>query len=141
MEVKFAVLNCPWKFYVRNFVGENIMCEILVKGFILKIFLLCYDVQAKAPGSSVIVVGTHMDLVPRTEREEKARVWQEMVNWYNSNRAHSHLYPHVMGTCFVGIPHKGKVTGVHGPDSLADFIYDVAMKMEVPNGIYFHNTV
>jgi Leucine-rich repeat (LRR) protein len=92
------------------------------------------NLQAKAPGSSVIVVGTHMDLVPRTEREEKARVWLDMVNWYNSNRAHSHLYPHIMGTCFVGIPQKGKVSGVHGPDSLADFIYDVAMKMEVPNG-------
>ena len=83
------------------------------------------------------MVGTHMDLVPRTEREEKARVWLDMVNWYNSNRAHSHLYPHIMGTCFVGIPQKGKVSGVHGPDSLADFIYDVAMKMEVPNGILF----
>lgn len=86
----------------------------------------------------MIVVGTHMDLVPRPEREEKVRVWQEMVLRYNSNRANCHLYPHIMGTCFVGIPPKGKPTGVHGPahgqDCLADHIYDVAMKMEVPNG-------
>ena len=50
----------------------------------------------------MIVVGTHIDLVPRTEREEKVKLWQEMVNCYSSNRAHSHLYPHIMGVCFVG---------------------------------------
>ena len=102
--------------------------------------------QAKAPGSSVIVVGTHIDLVPRTEREEKVKLWQEMVNCYSSNRAHSHLYPHIMGVCFVGIPQRGKQTGIHGPDGLADCIYDVAMTMEVPNGtlhvcIHKHDTL
>ena len=100
----------------------------------------CVDVQAKAPGSSVIVVGTHLDLVPRAEREEKMKKWQEKVNIYSSNRAHSHLYPNIMATCFVGIPQqKGRHIGVYGPDGLADNIYDVAMKMVVPNGMYVIN--
>ena len=95
-------------------------------------------VQAKAPGSSVIVVGTHIDLVPRPEKDEKIRGWMEMISAYKRNRAHSYLYPTIMEVCFVGIPRKGKQTGVHGPGGLADCIYDVAMRMEVPKGIHMY---
>lgn len=108
----------------------------------LNVFSICVHVphvlsivQAKAPSSSVIVVGTHIDTVPRAEKDEKIRGWMEMINTYKKNRAHSHFYPRIMGVCFVGIPQKGKQFGVHGPDGLADCIFDVAMKMDVPKGI------
>ena len=81
-------------------------------------------------------MGTHLDLVLRNEREEKVKVWIEMIDMYKKNRAHSHLYPNIMGVCFVGIPKRGRRIGVHGPDGLADCIYDVAMKMEVRSGTY-----
>ena len=100
-------------------------------------FTVC-PVQAKAPDSSVIVVGTHLDLVSRYEREDKIRVWIEMINAYKKYRVHSHLYPNILGVCFVGIPKSGKHIGVHGPNGLADCIYNVAMKMEVPNGVYMY---
>lgn len=96
-----------------------------------------YVVQAKAPGSSVIVVGTHIDLLFRANREDYIKEWRQMINAYKKNRAHSHLYPSIMGVCFVGIPKKGKHIGVHGPDGLADCIFDVAMKMEVPKGTMY----
>ena len=86
----------------------------------------------------MIVVGTHMDLIPRTEKEEKVKTWKQMVEAYKMNRAHSYLYPSIMGICFVGLPKRGKQIGV---DGLADCIYDVAMKMEVPNGNFTHSHV
>ena len=94
----------------------------------------CGVLQAKAPGSSVIVVGTHLDTVPRPDREEKMRKWIEMIHLYKNRRAHSHLYPNIMEACFVGLPRKGKQVRVHGPDGLADCIFDVAMKMNTHKG-------
>ena len=94
----------------------------------------CGVLQAKAPGSSVIVVGTHLDTVPRPDREEKMRKWTEMIHLYKNRRAHSHLYPNIMEACFVGLPRKGKQVRVHGPDGLADCIFDVAMKMNTHKG-------
>ena len=82
----------------------------------------------------MIVVGTHIDLVPRADKDEQVTLWTTMVEAFKLNRGHSHLYPSIMGICFVGLPKKGKQFGVHGPDGLANCIYDVAMTMEVPNG-------
>ena len=89
--------------------------------------------QAKAPGSSVIVVGTHLDEVPRSEREYKCKVWKERILDYQNQRAHSMLYPNIMEVLFVGIPRKGKALYV---DKLVDVIYDVAMTMDVPRGMW-----
>lgn len=103
----------------------------------LYVYTCVYVVQAKAPGSSVIVVGTHIDLLFRANREGLVKEWRQMINEYKKNRAHSHLYPSIMGVCFVGIPKKGRHIGVHGSDGLADCIFDVAMKMEVPKGTLY----
>lgn len=94
-----------------------------------KIFNCC--VQAKAPGSSVIVVGTHLDEVPRNEREHKCKAWKERILDYQNQRAHSMLYPNIMEVLFVGIPRRGKALYV---DRLVDVIYDMAMTMDVPKG-------
>ena len=80
------------------------------------------------------MVGTHIDLIPRAEKDENVKLWTMKVEAFKANRAHSHLYPR-MGIYFVGLPKKGKQFGVHGPDGLADCMYDIAMKMEVPNGV------
>jgi hypothetical protein len=98
--------------------------------------------QARAHGFShtVIIVGTHIDELPRFEREQKLRGFKDMLEQYRIGRMTSRGYPIIKDICFVGCPVRGRPIDI---DTLNDAIYNTAMKMESPNGesLLVHQTV
>lgn len=90
-------------------------------------------IQARAHGFShtVIIVGTHTDELTRSEREQKIRVFRDMLERYRIGRMTSRGYPVIKDICFVGCPVRGKPLDI---DTLNDVIYNTAMEMESPNG-------
>ena len=89
--------------------------------------------QAKAPRSTVVVVGTHLDMIPRAERERKCRIWRDKLEKYSFSRQHSKAFPRILGLHFTGCPQRGKTIEV---ETLNDMLYDVAMDMDAPRGTY-----
>ena len=100
--------------------------------------------QARAHGFShtVIIVGTHIDELPRFEREQRIRAFREMLERYRIGRMTSRGYPIIKDICFVGCPLRGRSIDI---DTLNDAIYNTAMEMESPNGestiSYMYETV
>lgn len=95
-----------------------------------------FHFQAKAPRSTVVVVGTHLDEIPRVQRENKCKLWCDKLEKYRIGRHHSKAYPHIVGVHFVGCPQKGKPIQV---EALNDALYDVAVDMDAPRGK--HNVI
>lgn len=91
--------------------------------------------QARAHGFShtVIIVGTHIDELPRFEREQKIRGFRDMLERYRIGRMTSKGYPVIKDICFVGCPPRGRPLDV---DTLNDIIYNTAIEMESPHGKY-----
>ena len=89
--------------------------------------------QARAHGFShtVIIVGTHIDELPRSEREQKLHGFKDMLERYQIGRMTSRGYPNIKAICFVGCPLRGRPIDI---DTLNDTIYNTAMEMESPNG-------
>lgn len=99
--------------------------------------------QARAHGFShtVIIVGTHIDELPRFEREQKIRSFRDILERYRIGRMTSRGYPIIKDICFVGCPVRNRPIDI---DSLNDAIYNTAMEMESPNGkclIHLYETV
>lgn len=100
--------------------------------------------QARAHGFShtVIIVGTHIDELPRFEREQRIRAFRDMLERYRIGRMTSRGYPIIKDICFVGCPLRGRPIDI---DTLNDAIYNTAMEMESPNGestiSYMYETV
>ena len=94
--------------------------------------------QIKAPGSSLIIVGTHLDKIhaTRKELEHKCQLWYSEILKHKSKHIHGHHYVNIMDVCFVGIPEKGKPLHLA---RLVNAIYDVAMKMNTYKGIIKYN--
>ena len=91
--------------------------------------------QARAHGfpHTVIIVGTHIDEIPRAERDRKLSAFKDMLGRYRIGRMTSRGYPIIKDICFIGCPPRGKVMDI---DSLNDAIYNTAIEMESPNGEY-----
>lgn len=99
------------------------------------LFLLFFE-QARAHGfaHTVIIVGTHLDKIPRHEREQKCRTWLGMLDRYKVDRLSSKGYPIIKHIYFVGCPPlrgKGRPLNL---DKLNDIIYNTAMEIESPRG-------
>ena len=87
--------------------------------------------QAKVTGSTVIIVGTHLDTVPNGRRKEKCRQWKEAISRRYANASFSRSFPNIKGIHFVGCPRKGRGIEV---ENFNDLIYSVAANMTVPKG-------
>ena len=96
--------------------------------------------QIKAPGSSLIIVGTHLDKIhaTRKELEHKCQLWYSEILKHKSKHIHGHHYVNIMDVCFVGIPEKGKPLQLA---RLVNAIYDVAMKINKYKGIIEYNAL
>ena len=80
----------------------------------------------------MIVVGTHVDLIPKAEREKKCRIWKDKLEEYRIGRSMSRGFPNIVSVHFVGCPPKGR--GAINIDTLNDLIYNTAISMESPTG-------
>ena len=78
-----------------------------------------------------MVVGTHLDEIPRVQRDNKCKIWRDKLEKYRIGRHHSKAYPRIKDVHFVGCPPKGKPIHV---EALNDLLYDVAMDMDAPRG-------
>ena len=78
-----------------------------------------------------MVVGTHLDEIPRAQRDNKCKIWRDKLEKYRIGRHHSKAYPRIKDVHFVGCPPKGKPIHV---EALNDLLYDVAMDMDAPRG-------
>ena len=76
-------------------------------------------------------MGTHIDELPRLEREQKIQGFKDVLERYRIGRMTSRGYPIIKDICFVGCPLRGRPLDI---DVLNDAIYNTAMEMESPNG-------
>eukprot|EP00731_Ephydatia_muelleri_P024118 Em0016g389a len=85
------------------------------------------NLHAKASRATVIIVGTHWDMVPRDQRAEKEKKWKELItSMYASKRQKNRDYPKIEGVFFVG----SKNIGV---EDLTEGIYNIATDMDSPD--------
>ena len=85
--------------------------------------------QAKAPGATVVIVGTHLDLVLK-DRDQKCRRWADKLEKYKFGRKGCKTYPQLKAIHFVGCPEKKRIE----VDKLNDILYDIALDMDAPRG-------
>lgn len=91
------------------------------------------SLQAKAQGHphTVIIVGTHIDKIHRSEREQMKRIWIDKLEQFRIGQRASRGFPSIVAIHFVGCPPKTKNIGV---DTLNDIIYTTATNMEARRG-------
>ena len=78
-----------------------------------------YTLQARAPQSDVLVVGTHLDMLPRKNRESRVeRLKLTIMEKYSDNKG----FPNMVGNIVVSA-----TTGENIPE-LRELIYNKALK-------------
>ncbi|KAI6646758.1 Leucine-rich repeat serine/threonine-protein kinase 1-like [Oopsacas minuta] len=95
-----------------------------------------HNIQSRAPGSPVIIIGSHADLLGYTQQdreEKKLRLETYIREQYLVDRPlhelEEHGLPVVKGVYFVAMPSNGRSEGIH---ELRRSIYDIAMALS-PN--------
>ena len=95
------------------------------------------NLQARAPGASVIIVGTHFDTLKKNVA--KGSIDQLLTMYRNEIDEKYGLAsscgkgaPVIKAVHFVSCTDKTMFTGPTGIEQLNDIIYDVAMAMEAP---------
>ncbi len=86
------------------------------------------NIEGRAPKSPVIVVGTHIDLLPPAKRSEIVATLQTtFMKMYIRDIHRKYTYPCVHKHCqFVN------VNSARHMDALRDFVYDFAIQYRVP---------
>ena len=78
----------------------------------------------------MVIVGTHLDLVPLERRNAMETLWCERITaLFQGPKGKG--FPHLAGIYFVGCPEVGRIVRVM---ELANALYDVAMEMEFRQG-------
>ena len=76
--------------------------------------------RGQGPKSPVIVVGTHIDLLPQAKRSETL---SDLVKMYVQDSHRKYTYPCIYGQCqFINVNSPKYV------DSFRDFVYDFAIQ-------------
>lgn len=90
-------------------------------------------VQARAEGHShtVVIVATHLDLIPKQDRERVMQMCKDRLNTILSHGRNMRGYPSVVSVQFVGCPSKNKNTNI---DNLNEVIYKTACGMDSIRG-------
>jgi hypothetical protein len=85
------------------------------------------NIEGRAPKSPVIVVGTHIDLLPQARRNEALGDLQVMfMKMYIRDSHRKYTYPSIYYECqFVNVNSPKHI------DSLRDFVYEFAIKYRV----------
>ena len=97
----------------------------------------CFLLQARAPGSPVIIIGTNLDrLKSDAEKTQKKKEIAELIyNKYlvgrNTREQRESGLPKIVEIAFVGCPPSGKAEGV---SELRQTLYDIAFNLTVPKG-------
>uniref|UniRef100_A0A1X7UH02 non-specific serine/threonine protein kinase n=1 Tax=Amphimedon queenslandica TaxID=400682 RepID=A0A1X7UH02_AMPQE len=128
-------------FYTWDFGGQEEyyathQCFLSNRSLYLVIFNVCdgedgidslelwlHNIQARAPESPVIIVGTHSDLL----KEDKEQRKQELTNYLEKLRDLG--LPQIKEVRFVGCPTSGKAEGV---SELRVALWDVAFSLTAP---------
>lgn len=85
------------------------------------------NVEGRAPKSPVIIVGTHVDLIPQATRTEVLGDLQDkFVQMYLCDSHRKYTYPWIHKTClFINVNSTRHV------DGLREFIYDFAIQYKI----------
>ena len=93
------------------------------------------NIQARAPGSPVVIVGTHLDRIKgENEKELQKQEFISMIHEKypfggNANHLKELGLPNIKDVCFVGCPVNGKLEGVA---ELRQTLYDTAFSLTIP---------
>ena len=89
--------------------------------------------QARAPGSPVLIVGTHCDRLKGEGEKKKAELSQVIYQKYLVGRGPQQLrelgLPRILDVTYVGCPPTGRGEGV---TELRMALYDIAFSLTVP---------
>ena len=89
-------------------------------------------VQARAPHSPVLIVGTHIDKVSRSQRQRLARCVELIGSRYGTTENRREGFPQIFGNFLVSCK-SGR-----GISDLRDSIFDVASHVKENTGIVRH---
>ncbi len=86
------------------------------------------NIEGRAPKSPVIVIATHLDKIPQSDRAEVTRVMQaKFEEIYLKDTHRKYTYPCIHRQCqFISVNFSKNI------DTLRDYIYDFALKYKVP---------
>ena len=85
------------------------------------------NIEGRAPKSPVIVIGTHIDLLPQAKRAEALSELQELfVKMYVFDSHRKYTYPRIYPHCqFVNVNSAKQM------DGLREFIYEFAIQYRI----------
>ena len=92
--------------------------------------------QARAPKSVVIIVGTHLDQILQSHRDENVRRYKNLIEQCFSDQFCPDLpnyWPKIGGIFFVGLTQHKPYLNV---DGLRDNIYNTALNLGLPIGMF-----
>ena len=106
-----------------------------------------HNIEARAPQSPVIVIGTHIDQLESANRQRELHEFKELIETRYQERYTAGQYlkvdpglPVIKAILFVALPDpkRGKVEGV---SELRKHIYNTAWKLKAASGIYMHASI
>ena len=91
--------------------------------------------QARAPQSVVIIVGTHLDQIEVSQQRQLAQRYARLIcQSFTDRQDLPFRWPKISSIHFVGLVSPGRRARDINVDELRNCIYDTALNMELPKG-------